>query len=299
MSSLPSFSIVIPSFNQAAFLEDCLQSVFAQAGVRMEIILMDGGSTDGSVDILRKHADRFAYWQSGQDRGQADAVNRGWARATGDILGWLNSDDRYLPGALSAVAGAYAAHPDAAMFYGDIDEIRMGDAAAGRKSAAGFSLRSLLCGRNLGQPGVFLARRCFREVGGLDESLQYALDFEYFLRICSRYPADQFVYVPAVLAESRLWKGTKSAVHAEKFGAEYRQVLDGFFHRTDLSPEIAALRRLSLSRSVHLRQARLCLESGNWRGALAPLLRAMWTERSPYQALRMIHLALRTWRTRV
>jgi glycosyltransferase involved in cell wall biosynthesis len=298
MASPPLFSIVIPSFNQAPFLEECLQSVLNQSGVRLEILLMDGGSTDGSVEIIRRFADRITFWKSSKDRGQADAVNQGWARSKGDILGWLNSDDRYAPGALTFVAEAYVRNPQAALIYGDIAEIRADGSAAGIKRMAGFSLRSLLLGKNMGQPGVFITRNAFTAVGGLDDTLHFALDFEYFLRIWSRYRPEGCVYVPEALADSRLWAGTKSAAQADKFGAEYKLVLDHFFACADLPTALRALKRQAYSRSVYLRQARLCLDAGDWRRGVPALARAMWVEGSPWQAARMAHLAVNTWRGR-
>lgn len=298
MQPLPLLSIVIPSFNQVRFLEECLQSVLEQSRVKVEVIVMDGGSTDGSADLLRRYAGRLAFWKSERDHGQADAVNRGWARAKGAVLGWLNSDDRYRPGALAAVAEAYTRNPRAAMLYGDTTEIHGDGTAAGCKSMVNFSLRSLLVGKNMGQPGVFVARRAFAAVGGLDESLHYALDFEYFLRIWSAFPAEDCVYIPAQLADSRIWESTKSSTHADRFGGEYHRVLDRFFARTDLAPEVHSLHRQAYSRSVHLRQARLSLDAGDWRRGIPALARAMWTERSPWQAARMIHLAVSTWRGR-
>jgi len=298
MTPPPLFSIIVPSFNQAVFLEDCLQSILRQSDVGLEILVFDGGSTDGSQAVIQRHADQLAFWKSEPDRGQADAVNQGWSRAKGDILGWLNSDDAYLPGALTRVAEAYRRNPDAVLIYGDVDEIHSDGTAAGAKRMAGFSLRSLLLGRNMGQPGVFVTRRAFAAVGGLDESLHFALDFDYFLRIWARFPTQDCIYAPYTLAQSRIWQGTKSSTQADKFGAEYRRVLDVFFSRPDLPAEIHALRRQAYSRSVFLRQARLSLDAGDWRRGLPALFRAMWTERSPYQALRMIYLAIRTWRAR-
>jgi glycosyltransferase involved in cell wall biosynthesis len=288
MLSHPLFSIVVPSYNQAAFLEECLQSILNQSGIRFEILLLDGGSTDSSLDIIRQYADRFVYWKSGPDLGQADAINQGWKQANGEIIGWLNSDDCYCPDALARVAESYAHNPEAALIYGDVTEIRADGSAAGTKHMGGFSLRSLLLGKNMGQPGVFITRKTYAALGGLDDRFQYALDFEYFLRIWTRFPPSDFIYSPHTLAYSRLWDGTKTSTQAGNFGAEYYQVLNEYFRRPDLPAEIQALHRLAYSRSVFVRQARLSLENGDWRMAIPAVARSIWMERSFLHAARMI-----------
>ncbi|GAI25881.1 unnamed protein product, partial [marine sediment metagenome] len=123
MSELPTVSIVTPSYNQAQFLEATMCSVLGQDYPRIEYTICDGGSTDGSVDIMRRHADRLAWWCSEEDKGQADAINKGFERSHGEILAWLNSDDLYIPGALSFVAEYFAAYPEVDVIYGDIDRI--------------------------------------------------------------------------------------------------------------------------------------------------------------------------------
>ena len=118
---LPKISVVTPSFNQASFLEETIQSVLSQGYPDLEYIVMDGGSTDGSAEIIRKYADRLADWKSAKDGGQADAIRTGFARATGEILCWLNSDDTIAPGTLRRVGEFFAAHPDVDLVYGDLN----------------------------------------------------------------------------------------------------------------------------------------------------------------------------------
>jgi glycosyltransferase involved in cell wall biosynthesis len=296
MAAAPLISIVIPSYQQAKFLEACLRSVIDQDYPNKEIIVMDGGSADGSVDIIRRYAHRLADWQSEPDKGQAHAVNLGWAKARGEILGWLNSDDCYAPGALREMAEAYARTPSAAMWYGDVDEIDPEGRKLRTKLMEGFDLPSLLLGKNMGQPGVFVARFTYQTVGGLDESLGCALDFEYFLRIWSAFPAECCIYIPRVIARSRLWGDTKSSRQAERFGREYRQVIDAFFGRDNLPESIRVLRSRALSRAVLLRHARLLLESQDWQRGFPHLMAAIWQEPEWVEKARMLRLGMNTWR---
>ncbi|MGB7537167.1 MAG: glycosyltransferase family 2 protein [Anaerolineales bacterium] len=290
-------SIIIPSFNQGAFLEECLRSVLDQSHPRKEVIVMDGGSGDSSREILRKYERRLDFWVSEPDRGQAHAVNKGWARAKGDVLGWLNSDDRLEAGALEAVAAAYASHPGAAILYGDVQEIDDVGRVIGVKHMAGYGLRSLLLGKNMGQPGVFIPRPTYAAVGGLIEDLHFALDFEYFLRVWSAFPGGG-LHVPQTVAASRVWEASKTLNRGERFGEEYRGVLEKYFAREDLPAEIRALRKKSFSRSVYFRQARIFLRGGKVRAGLGDLLKAMRLEESPVEAARLAYAAFRALRER-
>ncbi|MCX6026403.1 MAG: glycosyltransferase family 2 protein [Chloroflexi bacterium] len=293
MSTLPLISIVTPSFNQAEYLSACMASVLGQDYPRLEYLVLDGGSTDGSRDVIQRHATRLAFWASEADRGQASAVNKGWARARGEILGWLNSDDRLAPGALEHVARIYQSHPDAAMIFGDIQEVDSLERPVHLKHMANFDVRTLLLGKNMGQPGVFITRRCYAALGGLDETLHYALDFEYFVRAWLAFPVAEMQYSESVLAFSRLWGGTKSARDASRFGEEYRLVLDRVFARADLTPQLVNLRRRAYSRAVEFRQARLHFESRRTTDARRWLLRAAWHEPQPVEKLRMLWFGAR------
>ena len=297
MSSSPLISIVIPSYNQGAFLEECLRSALDQPYPEKEVIVIDGGSTDSSREILRRYERRLSFWVSELDRGQAHAVNKGWARAGGDILGWLNSDDRLEAGALEAAAEAYAARPGAPILYGDVQEIDPRGKVIGEKRMGGFGLRSLLLGKNMGQPGVFIPRPTYAAVGNLDEGLHYALDFEYFLRLWAAFP-EGGAHIPKIVASSRVWEASKTLAKGEEFGEEYRVVLEKYFARDNLAPEIRDLERRAFSRSVYFRQARIFFRGGRVRKGLGDLIRAVRLEDSPREAARLVYASYRAFRER-
>lgn len=209
-------SVIIPSFQQAAFLEATLQSVFAQTGVETEIIVIDGGSTDGSVVILERHAGRLAYWESAADRGQSHAFNKGLARATGDAWLLLNSDDLLLPGALSALAQPLA-DPGVAWSCATAEIWSETDGVLGLITPRHpQDTLDLLCPwRRRNNPifpftGACLIRRSLGlKVGPLDETLHYSMDMEYYTRLvleARELPA----IVPATLARWRWHEASKT-----------------------------------------------------------------------------------------
>jgi glycosyltransferase involved in cell wall biosynthesis len=182
LSPLPKISIVTPSYNQGDFLEETLRSVLEQDYLNLEYIVMDGGSTDGSVDIIRKYADRLAHWKSAKDEGQAEAIRAGFARATGEILCWLNSDDTMAPGTLRMVGEFFAAHPDVDLVYGDLNLV---DAEGKRLYTARPLLRlGILVYENafIPQQAMFWRRSLYERVGGLDPLLHFAMDFDLVIR---------------------------------------------------------------------------------------------------------------------
>jgi glycosyltransferase involved in cell wall biosynthesis len=205
---LPLISIVTPSYNQARFIEDTLRSVVSQDYPRTEHIVVDGGSTDGSVDIIRRYAPHLRSWVSEPDRGQSHAINKGFAQAQGDILTWLNSDDTLLPGALHEVGRFFAGHPDVDLVYGDyVYTDASGRPMRRRHVFDTISYESLLYHDYLGQPAVFFRRSLFEKVGPLDESLHYCMDWDLFLRM---WRMGRPRHVAKVLATYRLDQAAKS-----------------------------------------------------------------------------------------
>lgn len=207
-SPWPRISVVTPSYNQAAFLEETIRSVLGQGYPNLEYIVVDGGSDDGSVEVIEKYAPWLAHWVSEKDRGQTHALNKGFARATGEIFAYLNSDDLYLPGALRAVAIGFANHPEADVLYGRIEHVLEDGTLHHVQAARIHSLADLLDVWNvwarqlhLTQPEVFWRRRIHERCGPLREELHYVMDYEYWLRVASL--GARFVYLPEELARFR------------------------------------------------------------------------------------------------
>lgn len=207
-------TIVTPSFQHDAYIEQTLLSVLEQDYPFIEYIVMDGGSTDTTVDILKRYEGRLK-WISEKDAGQADAINKGFALASGDIFGWVNSDDYYAPGAIAQVAQFFSDHPDAAFVYGDVIGLDNKDQQYGvrlhiaRRQGIAESDFDVLVNRYdfLVQPGCFWRASVWREVGELDITLRYTMDYEYWMRIARHH---QMHYLPVVLAYERLYGEAKT-----------------------------------------------------------------------------------------
>jgi len=251
----PAISIVTPSFNQGQFIERTIQSVLTQDVENLEYFIADGGSTDETLKIIRRYRDQLTF-VSEKDSGQADAVNKGIMATTGDIIGWLNSDDIYYPGALSSVLGYFAAHPDIDLVYGDAYHIDENDQILEPYYTEDWDYERLkeLC--FLCQPAVFLRRRLVTKAGLLDKHLSYCMDYEYWLRLGKITP---FGRLRQFLAGSRMYRENKSlrsrvAVHREindMFCQRMRDVPDKWIYvYSNIVVEEAGLKRDTAIRNV-------------------------------------------------
>ena len=185
----PLVSIVTPSFNQANFLESTILSVIEQDYPSLEYIVVDGGSTDGSLDIIQKYDDRISHWSSEPDAGQTEAINKGFARASGDILAYLNSDDLYRPGAVSEAVEFLSKHAEVGMVYGDADYINEAGLTIGKFSAAQTDYRRLRRGYvHIPQQAAFFRAELWDRVGPLDPTFQFAMDYDLWVRIAALGP---------------------------------------------------------------------------------------------------------------
>lgn len=240
---LPRVSIVTPSYNQSAFLGDTIRSVLNQDYPNLEYIIIDGGSTDGSVEIIRGFESRLAYWVSEQDAGQADAINKGWRRATGEIVAYLNSDDVYEPGAIRTAAEYLAAHPDTGMIYGHCYQLTQNGQRVGMLRALPFNLKTLLLHNGIMQATVFMRRSVLDGVGLLDTSLRHAMDYDLWLRIALRHRIDA---LSLPLAAFRAHAASKSFGEPQGFIRDLEKSLTRTFADPALPAELRALREQAM-----------------------------------------------------
>ncbi len=230
MTDRPRFAIVTPSYNTAKYLGVAIRSVLDQDYPNLDYLVMDGGSTDGSVDVLRSFGERIR-WVSEKDAGQADAIRRGFEQTEGEILTWLNSDDSFCPGAFNAVADFFADNPDVDVVYGDANYVDQGGELISRcVHVEPFDRERLFRYSDfIVQPAAFFRRRAYEAVGGVNPQFHWALDYDLWLKMA---PKVRFSYLPQVLANYRWLGNNKSATG----GADRLDEIESLFRGMGKSP---------------------------------------------------------------
>lgn len=253
-------SIITPTFNQARYIEQTIQSVLSQDYPHIEYLVVDGGSSDGTIDILKKYEARLR-WTSERDRGQTDAINKGFGRARGDILAWINSDDTYEPGAVAAAVEYLREHPEVGMVYGDCNYIDESGKVIGKFHSAQTDYRLLRRGyTHIPQQTMFFRARLWEDVGPLDPSFYFAMDYDLWTRIAARA---QIKYVPAIQANFRLHSSGKTLladdrcwpemlrVHYRDGGSFFAPIVAKYYVRKIISPLWNLRRRRLLQKGAN------------------------------------------------
>jgi GT2 family glycosyltransferase len=277
-------SIIVPSFNQGAFLEETLQSIFAQDGVETEVMVFDGGSTDQTLDVLRRYDKRLAYWESKPDRGQTHAINKGLTRMTGDVWMFLNSDDLMVPGALAKVSG-YFADPSVHWVGGSCENFDQSGTRGGVTAGPVSRPKDYLTSWNRPSQHVFpfsgacyMRREVVDRIGTFDESYHYALDSEYYCRAVLEGGFSPTV-IPDVLARWRWHPEAKTMLRGIAYGFRADEVRYAQKYAYLLPPdqrsELEAEVRVQL-KWLPLREATWLLGNGQKRKALNVIVGAAW-----------------------
>lgn len=255
----PRLSIVTPSYNQGRFIEETIRSVVLQGYPDIEYFIMDGGSTDETVEIIKKYEPWLAGWRSAPDAGQSEAINQGWDRATGTIVSWLNSDDAYCPGALISAARVVERDPAVGLVYGQVTVVDEEGNSTGQLGRA-FDLEELFHGRNpVAQPSSFMRADALATVGGLDPSLHYAMDYDLWMRIGCKYPVQ---FVDEVWTRFRVYPESKTGGGRMPFLEDVHGVLERTLDSSSVPGWLASNRGRYLAGSLlriglaHLGQGR-------------------------------------------
>jgi glycosyltransferase involved in cell wall biosynthesis len=208
MKKRPLVSIVTPSYNQAKFLEETIQSVLNQDYEKIQYIIIDGKSTDGSIPIIKRYEHKLYKWISEKDKGQTDAINKGFALAEGEVLGWLNSDDTYFPSAISDAVQILCENPAVGLVYGEANFINDSSEVVGKFPAAQTSLRRLRRGYvHIPQQAAFFRKSLWDKVGPLDPEFFFAMDYDLWVRLASEA---EIKYVPRLWGNFRLHSDAKT-----------------------------------------------------------------------------------------
>ncbi len=272
MSEYPRVTIITPSYNQAAFLEKTISSVLLQDYPNLEYMIFDGGSKDSSVEIIQRYAGHLAYWVSEKDRGQADAINKGFARATGDIVAWVNSDDYYLPGAIHAAVAELQSHPEVGMVFGDVVSIDEAGTPFNVMTFGDWGLDDLMQFKIIGQPSVFMRRGVLEKAGYLDLSLDLLLDHELWLRVAQVAPVR---YVPKRWSAARYHAAAKNVSQAAKYGHDAYRIVERMATDPVLGERYHRLRRRIWAGACRF-DGYYLLNGGLPRRALRAYLRSLW-----------------------
>jgi glycosyltransferase involved in cell wall biosynthesis len=240
----PLISVVTPSFNQGEFLEETIRSILLQGYPSVQLIVIDGGSTDATSVILRRYRPFLAEVVSERDNGQSHALNKGFARARGDLIGWQNSDDLYAPRAFEHAALAWARLHRPDVIYGKLDLIDTSSAITGAYLTSAFNPVAMFPWANMFNQSMFFSRRFLQEPGPIDESYHHCMDYELFWRLILK--GYYFQYVPEIVGRFRLHSQAKGSTQTDVAAREFFRIYQMLYRRTDPRPLPPLIRRAAL-----------------------------------------------------
>lgn len=260
----PLVTIVTPSYNQSRYLEQTIRSVLDQDYPSLEYFIIDGGSADFSVEIIRRYEKQLSGWLSEKDRGQADAINKGFQRASGEFIAWLNSDDIYQPGAIRKAIETFQNHPEAGLVYGDVLSIDENSRSFNLQTFKLYTLADLMAFNIISQPAVFMRRSVLEQAGYLDLDYHLLLDHHLWLRMAALAP---LVYIPETLAAARYHAEAKNLARTADFGREAFRIVDWMRAAPAFAPVFEGNRRRILA-GAHRLDAFYLLDGGFYAAAL-------------------------------
>ena len=271
----PLVSVVTPAFNAMPYIRETVESIREQDYANIEHIVMDGGSNDGTREYLATQ--QHVQWSSEPDRGQSHALNKAFAKASGEIVGWLNADDVYVAGAVSKAVTFLQLHDDVDLVYGDLQIIDESSNPVGETRSRPFDLEKLLYFNFMKQPTVFMRRRLLDKLVGVDESLHYTMDREFWLR--AAVAGSRIEYLGnEVLAGFRLCPGTKSFEDTPEFRVEWGEILEKLAASDDMEPALRRAARAAHRKTLaqyHVAKMTQFLEARNRNGVFSSLARAI------------------------
>ncbi len=273
-SPWPRISIVTPSYNQGTFIEETIRSVLLQGYANLEYVIIDGGSSDDSVDIVRRYAPWLTYWVSEPDKGQAHAINKGLIRCSGDLLGWINSDDLLLPQATSHLAAAFRQAPQAVLLGAVVNFEEKGGYSwleRGRNVTFETIVEPWRHGVFWQQPGAYFARVLYERVGAFDETLRYVFDWDW---MCRALQATSVHYLHLPVARFRYHDMSKTVGEASNWREEERVVVERYWNKTN----DADTRLAKAAWEMHLADTYLRLHNWARNEGLSHLKEAAWRD---------------------
>lgn len=258
----PLVSLITPSYNQGQFLEQTIHSVIKQDYPKIEYLVIDGGSTDQSIEIIQKYGSRITYWVSEPDKGQAEAINKGLALAKGEIIGWLNADDMLLPGTIQLAVETFQKNPEVDVFYGHLERIddngQLVPTPTLPKDRVTFSKQLVIGECLVNQPGSFWRKEIMDRVGLLNPDLHYVLDYEYWIRLALEGAI--FHRVSNTVAYFRLSHSSKTVIQTAQMAREQLEILERTLHLEGL-PVKTGLSQQQIDQQARHAKSRICLHA--------------------------------------